>query len=142
MKILIKGKNGSVAVMYPVEGTDIEEAVQKFHDSHPDEYLDGYVEYDGELPNRLFRDAWVLSGKKIVVDSNKAKQIHMERIRTVRNRELERLDKEQLRYLADPWKPKELDAQKQILRDLPANIDLSNFDVDNPFWPDELGDHV
>ncbi len=131
MKILLKGKDGSVAIMSLAEGADKEEAVRKFKESHPDEYID-HFEFEGELPeSREFRDAWTLIGGKIVVDRSKAMGIHMRHIRQVRNQELINLDNMQLRHLFDLDKLKELDEKKQVLRDLPKN-------VKNLEWPESL----
>ncbi len=132
MNIILKGKDGSVAIMSLVDGADVEETVQKFKDSHPEGFYVDYFEYDGYFPlSREFRDAWTIKGTKVEIDNTKAMKIHLGRVRVARNRELEKLDKEQLRYLSDPWKPKEIEEKKQILRDLPATVvDLN--------WPDNL----
>ena len=133
MKILLKGKDGSVAIMTLVDGADKEEAVRKFKEAHPKDFYSDYFEYKEELPkNREFRDAWVCDKKNnIVIDNKRAKDIHLTRVRHVRNQHLERLDKEQLRYISDSDKVAQLEEQKQLLRDLPANI--SGLE-----WPDLL----
>lgn len=132
MNILLKGKDGSIAVMTLAEGADKEDAVEKFKDSHPKGFYVDYFEFEGEIPlNREFRDAWTHSGNNIVVDTSKAKNIHLTRIRKSRNKELEKLDKEQLKCMLDSAKLKEMEDKKQLLRDLPANI--KNLD-----WPELL----
>lgn len=115
-----------------VEGADVDETVRKFKESHPDENYGDWTEFKGKLPSsREFRDAWTCKGEKIVVDQAKAQDIHLGRIRHVRNIELDKLDKEQLRHLAEPDKLKELDEKKQVLRDLPEHIKGLE-------WPDVL----
>lgn len=132
MQILIKGKDGSVAIMSLVEGADKDEAVKKFKDSHPEGNYGDYFEFEGKLPlNREFRDAWTLNGSKIVIDEVKAKDIHLGRVRHVRNLELDKLDKEQLRHISDATKLKEIEVRKQELRELPSKIK-------NLEWPDIL----
>lgn len=121
MKILIKGKDGSVAIMSLLEGVDVDDAVKKFKQSHPDLYGD-YFEFNSGLPSREFRDAWIHKGKEIVIDSSKARNIHLGRVRKARNLELDKLDREHLRYLSNPEKIKEIEDKKQELRDLPAKI--------------------
>lgn len=132
MNILFKGKDGSVAIMTLAPEADKEDAIKKFLGAHEGMYVD-HFEYNGAFPeSREFRDAWKLSTKnEIVVDKNKASALQLGRIRHVRNLELEKLDKEQLRHLHDAEKLAEIEAKKQILRDLPAKIkDLE--------WPAEL----
>ena len=121
MKILLKGRDGSVAIMTLTEGADKEFAIKNFKDSHPDMYID-HFEFDGQLPCREFRDAWTHSGNIIKVDSVKAQEIHLGRIRSARDVELGKLDIEQLRHLSDVVKLTELEDKKQTLRDLPANV--------------------
>ena len=132
MKIVLKAKDGSVAIMTLVEGADKDEAIRKFKESHPDENYGQEFEFEGKLPlDREFRDAWVVSGNKITVDKMKATNIHLGRVRHVRNQELDKLDKEQLRHLSDAIKLKEIEDKKQVLRDLPKNVKGLE-------WPDLL----
>ncbi len=134
MNIVLKGVDGSVAIMYLTPGADKEETVKKFKDSHDKGFYVDYFEFDGKLPlSREFRSAWALSGNKIVVDKAKASTIHMERIRHVRDEELIKLDGEQLRYLTDVAKVKELEEKKQVLRNLPVNVKGLE-------WPELLGE--
>lgn len=132
MQYILKGKDGSVAIMTLVEGADIKDAVSKFKESHPDGNYNEYLQYDGKLPSsREFRDAWTHNGKEIVIDKVKASSIHIGRIRHSRNAALDKLDKDHLRHLSDPVKSKEIENKKQELRDLPANV--RGLD-----WPDIL----
>lgn len=132
MKILFKGKDGSVAIMTLAEGADKDDTIQKFKDSPSGENYVDHFEYKGGFPSdREFRDAWTFNKNKIIVDEHKAKQIHMSRIRYIRNKELDKLDKEQLKVLSDIHLIKEIESRKQILRDLPANWDSLK-------WPSDL----
>lgn len=132
MNILLKAADGSVAIMSLAEGADKAEAVRKFKESHSDENYGDFFEFQGKLPlSREFRDAWVVKGKDVVVDNAKALSIHMARIRHCRDEALDKLDKEQLRYLSYPDKLKEIEDKKQILRDLP--LKMKGLD-----WPDML----
>lgn len=121
MRIVIRGRDGSVAIMTLAEGADKEDALKKFKDQHPGMY-DDHFEVDAVPLDREFRDAWTCNGKSIVVDKAKASTIHLDRVRNARNKALDALDKEQLRHLSDAEKLKELESKKQILRDLPANV--------------------
>jgi len=122
MKIFFKGKDNSVAIMELAPGADKMDAIKKFQAAHAGFYEE-YFEEDIEVPeDRTFRDAWKLQGSKIIVDGVKAMDIHLNRVRKLRNKKLEELDKEQLRYLSNPEKLKEVEDKKQMLRDLPQNI--------------------
>lgn len=132
MRVLIKGQDGSVAIMTLAPGADKDEAVKKFKDSHPDGNYGDYFEFEGNLPSsREFRDAWTHYGKNVVVDKMKASNILIERVRHVRNEALDKLDGEQMRHLSNPEELKRLEERKQLLRDLPSKIKSLN-------WPDEL----
>ena len=101
---------------------------------------------DEDVPSdRYFRNAWTdaLPGTQIDVDMDKARVIHRTHIRRSRDKELARLDIEQLKVLTDPVKLQEIEAQKQILRDLPQTFDLTV--VNSPvalkvLWPSQIPD--
>jgi hypothetical protein len=127
--IVFKGKDGSVAIMHLVDGADEDGAVKKFLACHEGQYEDTYLT-DLSIPeDYTYRDAWTLQEYKIVVDKKKAMQIHLDRLRIIRNKKLEELDRDQLRYLSDSVKLAEIEAKKQVLRDLPARKDLKLGDV-------------
>lgn len=80
----------------------------------------------------------------VVINMQKARAIHMDSIRAVRDKELAALDIAYLRAIEDG----DLDAQamiaadKQMLRDLPETFNLNK--VSTPaelsgLWPDRLG---
>lgn len=73
------------------------------------------------LPSsRIFRNAWTDEnpGDTVDVDIEKAKTIHMDSLRRIRDKKLKVLDIETMRGI-------DVQAEKQILRDMPENIDLS-----------------
>jgi len=133
MKIILKAKDGSIAVMSLIEGADKKEAIRKFKEMHVEDMYEEHCEVEADkLPkSREFRDAWTVSGNNIVVDSSKALVIHKEHIRHARNAALENLDGEQLRHLSDVDGMKEIEDRKQVLRDLPSKIKSLD-------WPDGL----
>lgn len=133
MNILLKGKDGSVAIMTLAKGADKEEAVRKFKECHPDMYGD-YFEFFGKLPSdRKFRDAWIHNGKGIVIDKAKAMEIHLERIQRAIDKKVEAISKEQWFHLSDAKKLQELNEKKQVLWDLPKNIKSLD-------WPELLNE--
>ena len=78
------------------------------------------------------------------VNMVKARAVHMDKIRTVRNAELVKKDLTSLRAVedADTDAQATIKAEKQTLRDIPATFDLTT-DVDTPEklkakWPTEL----
>lgn len=85
--------------------------------------------------DREFRAAWKHCpehGVRVCLQT--ARSIHMDKIRAARNKELEKLDIQTMRGI-------DVQARKQILRDLPANFDLSgakNTDELKALWPEEL----
>lgn len=120
--VVLKGIDGSVAIMSLAEGASKLKAVEKFRDSHQKGFYPEYYDYKDELPlDREYRDAWTFKDNKIVVDESKAKDIRIERMRQARDMELDKLDKEQLRVLTDVNKLEEIEKKKQELRDMSFN---------------------
>lgn len=116
-----------VAVMYLIDGESLGDAVRKYCHVHP--VPDSvHAITPAEIPaTRVFRGAWVTNGGPIEHDMAKARTIHMDRIRMMRDVELEKLDRAYI--IADetgsPQAKMAVAAQKQALRDLPAAFDLS-----------------
>ena len=94
MKTVIKCTDGSVAVMTLVDGADFAEALSKWGDVNPGQYLSHREVDDAEIPtDRTFRNAWEDSGK-IGVNTPKAREIHKDRLRQIRAPLLAALDVE------------------------------------------------
>jgi len=97
-----------------------------------------------DLPGRKFRNAWKQDAEgKPTVDMPKARNLHMDRIRVIRNEELQKEDINFQRAIeADDASAKtSVATKKQTLRDLPATFDLSGADTDeelDALWPSEL----
>ena len=77
----------------------------------------------------------------IVINMPKAREIQMDKIREVRNKELVKKDIDFMKALeADDGSHKAIATEKQVLRDIPQTFDLT---TDTPEqlkskWPDEL----
>tara|TARA_R110000824_G_scaffold144362_1_gene312292 strand:+ start:2573 stop:3064 length:492 start_codon:yes stop_codon:yes gene_type:complete len=73
-----------------------------------------------------FRDAFTDNGSGVVVDMEKARSIHMDRIRQARNTKLAELDVPFMRAVESGHQTaiEMVSAQKQILRDLPQTFDI------------------
>ena len=133
----------TVAIMQLVASADLNKALLDFSQSTfiPDVVRE--VRFPDLPTHRLFRGAWIDTGVAIAHDMNKARAIHMDRIRAVRDVELDKLDKEYM--LADEKDDKQLKqiiaAKKQVLRDLTTTFDLSVASTPealNSLWPLEL----
>ncbi len=92
-----------------------------------DDNLSYRITTKDEIPNdRYFRDAWE-DNDKIQVCITKARAIHLNRLRVIRNAKLGKLDQDYMRADEenDPELKKEIVNKKKALRDLPNTIDLS-----------------
>ena len=92
-----------------------------------------------DIPDdRTFRDAWAdRGGGPVGVDMPRAREIQMARIRARRDAELVALDGQQLQHLGRGRGPDvaAIEAQKQVLRDLPATVQPA---VDTAATPEAL----
>ena len=96
-----------------------------------------------DIPSdRVFRDAWEDSGTAVQVNLPKARGIHMNTIRAVRNAELVKKDITFMRAVesGDTSAQSTIATEKQVLRDIPQTFDLT---TDTPEqlkarWPSEL----
>ena len=96
------------------------------------------------LGDRTFREAWEDTGSVVQVNMPKARVIHMDKIRAVRNAELAAKDIPWMKAVeaGDTDAQATIATEKQVLRDLPATFDITT-DVDTPEklkakWPTEL----
>ena len=97
------------------------------------------------LEDRTFRNAWECSASgDMEVSMSKARVIHMDKIREVRNAELVARDIPFMRAIeaGDTDAQSTIGTEKQVLRDLPATFDITT-GVDTPEklkakWPTEL----
>src|SRR3546814_18096248 len=105
MKIIIYTQpNGVAAICRPAPkflaqfGTEEEGLAAVIAKSVPADATDAEIVDAGEVPqDRAFRNSWAKNGRAIVYDMEKARTIHMARIRAAREKELTRLDIEQLK---------------------------------------------
>lgn len=92
------------------------------------------VVLESSLPDPYFRDAWRRNGGKMIINLSAARELHMDKIRKKRDEKLAFLDVETL-------KGNDVQAEKQVLRDLPENFDLSSAKTPEEIkalWPVEL----
>ena len=127
MKTIIKCTDGSVAIMTLVEGADLDTAISKWQQVHPNMYISHRETQDDAIPtDRTFRDAWADTTPEVCIDIDmaKARNIHLERIRIKRNAELAKLDVEAIKAqdMGNAETLAQIRARKQELRDLPATL--------------------
>jgi len=104
-----------------------------------------YVVDESALPgDHYFFDAWEWVDGAVAVNMAKARVIHMDKIRISRNRELAAKDITFMRAVedSDTAAQSAITTEKQTLRDIPANFDITT-GVDTPEqlkakWPDGL----
>jgi hypothetical protein len=102
---------------------------------------------DIDVPQRDYlRNSWCFDGLKIDCDMPKARTIHMDAIRVVRNAELAAKDIPWMKAVeaGDTDAQATIATEKQTLRDIPQTFDLTT-GVDTPEklkqkWPTELPD--
>jgi len=121
--------DGSVTYVTPVDKTKtLAEVVAK---SVPDGIEYKIIEAADLPQDRYFRNAWCIEGGKVVVDMPKARDVHMKEIRKKRDAKIKVLDIETMKGL-------DVQAEKQVLRDLPAKIDLTTAETPEDLkaiWP-------
>ena len=121
--------DGSVTYVTPVDKT---KTIEEIAASSVPAGIEYKIVKAADLPqDRYFRNAWCIKGRKVVVDMPKARDVHMKEIRKKRNEKMKVLDIETMKGL-------DVQAEKQVLRDLPAKIDLTTAEtpVDlKAIWP-------
>lgn len=126
--VYTRAEDGGTSIICPVPGVTEEVARRAL----PPDAQNISVRPIEDIPSdRTFRNAWT---HELLVDMPKAREIHMNRIRAVRDAKIEELDIETL-------KGKDVQAQKQVLRDIPQKFDLSKANTPNELkvlWPVEL----
>jgi hypothetical protein len=120
-------------------------AIARLEGHQPESGITYYeMDEDDAPPDRYFRDVWECPSGEIQINMTKARVVHMDKIRVVRNAELVKEDVTFMRAVEDG----DTDAQatiktkKQTLRDIPATFDITT-GVDTPEklkakWPTEL----
>lgn len=141
--ILISRQDGGLTILPVPDGVDPFQHVENWRQSAPAEFAPVSVRTveDGAWPaDRSFRAAWVDTGDDVAVDMPKARVLHLARLRQERNDLLTALDAEMLRVIADAKALAEVEARKQVLRDLPALPDwlAAGRDIEAAETPENL----
>jgi hypothetical protein len=132
-RIVFKNSDGSVGIIIPTPEALRTMTIEQIAEKDVPQGLEWRITSANNIPSdRTFRAAWTdnLPTPTVDVDMPKARDIKMVEIRKLRNEKLEELDIETL-------KGNNVQAEKQVLRDLPDNIDLEQFTT-----PDELKEYI
>lgn len=142
-------------IICPHPSVTPEEELERLR-GRPDEYPNGVLDSariidESDIPtDRLFRNAWTdqYDTPTVDVDMDKARNIHMDRIREVRNRELLDSDRALMKALdqGNDNMINELKSKRQELRDLPQMFQSEVDECECPYklkdiWPDGLDKH-
>ena len=135
-KIIMYDNGNGVSIVSPAPGVDIKEVIAV---SVPKK-ADYKIMDAAQLPqSREYRDAWTMDG----VDVKKAKEIHLNKIRPVRDAKLKELDIEWMRAIenGESKLAGDIAAKKQKLRDVTERKDFKSIkkieDIER-FWPEIL----
>lgn len=124
-KIVYKNAIGNLCIITPTGLLPIEDVLTK---DVPPDATDVHIVDSSAIPeDRTYRNAWQLEKKKVSVDMKKARAIHMDKLRTLRDAKLKQLDTDYLiaDESGDPAKKAAIKALKEKLRDMPNKFDLS-----------------
>ncbi len=120
-RIVINNGDGTVGIMIPapkeLEKMSIEDIATK---DVPNNLTYRITDTVNIPSDKIFREAWTDDNptETVDIDMPKAREIHMNKIRELRNKKLSELDIETMRG-------KNVELEKQTLRDIPQNLDLS-----------------
>jgi hypothetical protein len=145
MRILIARSDGGVSIMEMIDVDDAAAEITKWEAASGLQAVEWHEVAVADLPqDRTFRDAWVHNGNgRCGVDMARARAIHMDRIRRVRDVELANLDVSYMKAQerGDQAAMTQIAAQKQALRDIPQTFDLNAArtpDELKALWPKDL----
>lgn len=153
MRFLYTNDDGALCVVNAAAKSDLEKVLGPLTDDAYKEHVltrsipEGklYVEIADSytLPDREFRNAWMLEGKAVGHDLEKARKMQLDRIRAAREPKLVELDKEFMFALENSDDKKLLDvkAAKQLLRDITEPLKtmaLNSIDDVKSAFPDLL----
>lgn len=155
IRVIIDNGDGTVGILIPASNSKrtLAEIIEK---SVPNRKSHRVIDISKIPSDRTFRGAWTDDNPTdtVDVDMEKAKNIHMEIIRRVRNDELDKLDKEELlaRRGAHPQEKSEQNIwdEKQILQDIPNTLLNASGEVTlattpealRNIWPSELPEEL
>lgn len=126
---IYENNDGTISVVYPI---DSELPLNEIFDKAcgDKEYI--VIEKQSLPQDRIFRDAWKLVGDAVEIDRDKAEELHMNRLRYLRKKSLEKLDVEYFKALSvnDNIRIEDINNIKQNLRNMPDTYDLTELPLE------------
>ena len=125
-KIIYEQDDGTVAIIIPNlkeinPETGVEYTIDEIAMKDVPSGLSYDIVEDSAIPtDRSFRNAWIQSGKTVVEDMPKAKEIHKTNIRLARTEKFKELDVDYQKATETSADTSDIVAKKQALRDAPA----------------------
>lgn len=94
MKYLIEKKDGSVAIMITTsDDINVLDEMDKFDKEHKELINSVSFINEDDIPEDMyFREAWMYRDEKIIIDLDKAREVHRNVLRVLRNPKLQALD--------------------------------------------------
>ena len=125
-KIIYEQDDGTVAIIIPNlkeinPKTGVEYTIDEIAMKDVPSGLSYDIVEDSAIPtDRSFRNAWIQSGKTVVEDMPRAKEIHKTNIRLARTEKFKELDVDYQKATETSADTSDIVAKKQALRDAPA----------------------
>ena len=125
-KIIYEQDDGTVAIIIPNlkeinPKTGVEYTIDEIAMKDVPSGLSYDIVEDSAIPtDRSFRNAWIQSGKTVVEDMPKAREIHKTNIRLARTEKFKELDVDYQKATETSADTSDIVAKKQALRDAPA----------------------
>lgn len=149
VRIIYGRADGGVTIVTPcrnIDEADLAEdfILQRALNLLPPDAINPQVITPAEVPgDRNFREAWEHGGSQVSVNMDKARNIHMDRIRVARDAKLAALDVDTMKAVGkgDNVARDAVESQKQALRDIPQTLDLTVAKTPEELkaiWPSEL----
>ena len=125
--------DGTVSIVHPAPNSRKPEESQTewlnrvFEKATPEGITYNDMDISSIPADRTFREAWEVNEDLVTVNMPKARSIHMDRIRALRNQKLSTLDFDYMLAFEnnDETKMQDIAGLKKILRDIPQNFDLT-----------------
>lgn len=134
-KNLIPAEQSEVSIVPVRDDTSIQDVISKYKPERIEAILSiTEVPVDTFFRGHPYRNALKFNAGTFSFDIEKAKELHMGKIRVARDEKLEELDLQTLKGI-------DVQAEKQVLRDIPQNFDLSKaktLEELSVLWPAEL----
>lgn len=125
--IIIHKDDGSIGVVHPAI-EDLNFVIKRLQET--DQMTDNYsiVDKDTLPTDRCFRNAWGHDTTQFNINRPKAELIQLNRLRTLRNKQLSGLDIDLMKALEtnDSALIQTISQKKQQLRDMPTTVDLAS----------------